>query len=277
MKTKTMEELLAWAFVHELPKGGGINGLANMNSAWRMLEASSWGKIASFAELLTVIDGGRGDVENIFIEQGEPHPDALVIGAAVAALGHCEVAIPAGWNALADWPDADGLAEQASALTIARYLQRPAASRQAGIVSLVIGSAILGRAPDWSAEPSKVRFVERAGRPAWFVKRSVPHEDGKAYELEVDGFNARTGRPMRGAYRKQELSVNPAGDILSRLDWQIWVAALRRLSAVGSQMEAHRVEPCGLSMTPWLASEGVGVALVDRGERAASKKTLVAC
>jgi hypothetical protein len=49
MKTVTMEELLTWAFVHELPKGGGVDGLDNANSAWRMLEASSWGKITSFA------------------------------------------------------------------------------------------------------------------------------------------------------------------------------------------------------------------------------------
>ncbi len=262
MKTKTIEELLSWAFVHELPKGGGIDGLDSMNSAWRMLQASSWGKITAFAELMAKVDVDRGD-GGMWLEQGEAHEDALVIGQAVADLAKCEVVIPAGWNALADWPDDDGLVMPAVARAVERYQLRPAMRRRAGIVNLVVGTAILGREPDWQAEPSRVRMVERGGKPAWFVERHMRDEFGRRVVMEVDGFNARTQRPMKEAYRKYEFSDDPTGDILARLDWQMWVAALRMLEGeVGARLVEHRVRACGRSMTPWLAADRGGVMLV---------------
>ncbi|TIL77728.1 MAG: hypothetical protein E5Y89_17810, partial [Mesorhizobium sp.] len=111
MKTVTIDELLTWAFVHELPKGGGVEGLDNPHSAWRSLQTSSWGKITGFCELGALIDGGRKDHENFWLEQGEPHEDAVTVGREVAALAGCNVVIPVGWNALADWPETQGLAE----------------------------------------------------------------------------------------------------------------------------------------------------------------------
>jgi hypothetical protein len=265
MKTVTMEELLTWAFVHELPKGGGVDGLDNANSAWRMLEASSWGKITSFAELGTLIDRSGGT--NYFIEQGEPHDDAVTVGRAVAQLGRCDIVLPRGWNPLADWPDADGqlrgLAEAAVARVRKRIEDRTQARRGSEMVSLVVGTAILSRPPDWSSEPSKVKMVERGGQPAWFVKRMVADTLGNKHEIEVDGRSGRDRRPVRGAYRKFELSVAPDGDILSRLDHQIWVAVNRRLEAeLTGKLIGHRIVSEDRSMTPWLDREGAGVAIV---------------
>ncbi|RWO57294.1 hypothetical protein [Mesorhizobium sp.] len=278
MKTVTIEELLTWAFVHELPKGGGVDGLDNANSAWRMLEASSWGKITSFAELGAIVDQGRGDTENYWIEQGEPHDDAVAVGRAVAGLSRCDVAVPAGWNALADWPDTEGMAEAAVRKAVERYMVRTPQRRAAGIVSLVVGTAILGREPDFGAEPSKVRMIERGGKPAWFVLRRMKHEDGQTYDLEVDGYNGRTQRPVKGAYRKYEFSIDPAGDILGRLDYQIWVAALRRLEAeIATQLVGHRLVYSDRSMTPWLEADRPGVAIVERAADRPAKKTAVAC
>ncbi|TIO14047.1 MAG: hypothetical protein E5X86_26735 [Mesorhizobium sp.] len=278
MKTVTIEELLTWAFVHELPKGGGVDGLDNANSAWRMLEASSWGKITSFAELGAIVDQGRGDTENYWIEQGEPHDDAVAVGRAVAGLSRCDVAVPAGWNALADWPDTEGMAEAAVKKAVERYMVRTPQRRAAGIVSLVVGTAILGREPDFGAEPSKVRMIERGGRPAWFVIRRMKHEDGQTYDLEVDGYNGRTQRPVKGAYRKYEFSIDPTGDILGRLDYQIWVAALRRLEAeIAAQLVGHRLVFSDRSMTPWLEADRPGVAIVERAADRPAKKTAVAC
>ncbi|TIS75498.1 MAG: hypothetical protein E5W94_21195 [Mesorhizobium sp.] len=278
MKTVTIEELLTWAFVHELPKGGGVDGLDNANSAWRMLEASSWGKITSFAELGAIVDQGRGDTENYWIEQGEPHDDAVAVGRAVAGLSRCDVAVPAGWNALADWPDTDGMAEAAVRKAVERYMVRTPQRRAAGIVSLVVGTAILGREPDFGAEPSKVRMIERGGRPAWFVTRRMKHEDGQTYDLEVDGYNGRTQRPVKGAYRKYEFSIDPTGDILGRLDYQIWVAALRRLEAeIATHLVGHRLVFSDRSMTPWLEADRPGVAIVERAADRPAKKTAVAC
>lgn len=261
MKTVSIEELLSWAFVQELPKGGGVDGLANANSAWRMLQASSWGKVTAFAELMTLVDVDRGGGNYLF-EQGEPHEDAVAVGQAVAALAMCDVTIPAGWNALADWPDDDGLVAPAVARAVERYRLRPPLRRRAGVVSLVVGTAILARDPDWAAEPSKVKMVERAGRPAWFVVRTMTDTLGQSFPLEVDGFNARTQRPVRGAYRKYEFSVDPTGDVLGRLDWQIWIAALRRLEReVAPKLVGHRLRPCDRSMTPWLDADRGGVRL----------------
>jgi hypothetical protein len=275
MKTVTIEELLTWAFVHELPKGGGTDGLANANSAWRMLQASSWGKVTAFAELMTMIDVDRGGGDNFWIDQGEPHDDALAVGEAVAALAGCDIVIPVGWNALADWPDDDGLVMPAVAQAVEQFSLRPPMRRAAGIVNLVVGTAILGREPGWDAEPSKVRMVERAGRPAWFVVRTMTDSLGQAFELEVDGFNARTQRPMRGAYRKYEFSISPAGDILARLDYQIWVAALRLLTErLADKLVDHRLVPCERAMTPWLDRDRGGIRLVDRQP---AKKFAAAC
>lgn len=277
MKTVTIEELLTWAFVHELPKGGGVDGLDNANSAWRMLEASSWGKITNFAELGTLIDIGSGN-GNFFIEQGEPHDDAVTVGRAVAGLQRCDVAIPADWHALADWPDTDGMADAAVRKAVERYMVRTAPRRAAGIVSLVVGTAILAKEPDYQAEPSKIRMAERGGKPAWFVMRRMQHEDGQSYDLEVDGYNARTQRPAKGAYRKYEFSTDPSGDILGRLDYQIWVAALRRLECeIATDLVAHRLVRSDRSMTPWLDRDMPGIGIVDRAVERTAKKTALAC
>lgn len=277
MKTVTMEELLTWAFVNELPKGGGVDGLDNANSAWRMLEASSWGKITSYAELGTLIDRSGGT--NYFIEQGEPHEDAVTVGRAVAQLSACDIVLPAMWNPLADWPDDDAtmtaLAADAVARVRKRIEERTQARRGSEMVSLVVGTAILSRAPDWTAEPSKVKLVERGGQPAWFVKRVMIDAFGNRHEIEVDGRSGRDRRPVRGAYRKYELSTAPDGDILSRLDHQIWVAVNRRLETeLAGHLIDHRLVAEERSMTPWLAREGQGIAIVGAASEAPAKKVL---
>lgn len=268
MKTVTMEDLLCWAFVHELPKGGGVDGLANANSAWRMIEASSWGKVTAFAELMTMVDSGPGDASNFLIEQGEPHEDAVTVGRAVAALGALDVVLPEGWNPLGDWPATDavfvGVAAEAIARTADRYVRLGQARHGRGIVNLVVGTAVLGREPRWDAEPPKVQMVDRAGQPAWFMKRIVRDEFGLSHEVEVDGRDPVKRRPKPGAYRKYRFSDDPAGDILSRLDHQIWVAALASLEeALCDQLVGHRLVRVTRSATPWLDRDMAGIALVD--------------
>ncbi|WFP74513.1 hypothetical protein [Mesorhizobium sp. WSM4906] len=274
MKPVTIDELLTWAFVHELPKGGGVEGLDNPHSAWRSLQASSWGKITGFGELGALIDGGRKDYDNFWLEQGEPHEDAVTVGREVAALAGCDVVIPAGWNALADWPNTHGLAELHVARAVDRYGRRSREQRGDGIVSLVVGTAILGREPDWTAEPSKIRLAERAGRPAWFVMKRVTDENGQTFDVEVHGYDERAKRPVSGAYRKYEFSTDPGGDIMGRLDYQIWVAALRQLeSELAPQLTAHRLVFSDRSMTPWLDEDRPGVWLAEGAGSGQVKKT----
>lgn len=256
MKTVTIEELLSWAFVHELPKGGGVDGLDNANSAWRMLQASSWGKVSDWAELMTLVDQGRGDGENYFIEQGEPHEDAIVAGEAAARLGEAEIIVPEGWRPLEDWPRGDEtfdrLKNEAVAAAVERFRLRPRQRRSSHLVSLVVGTAVLGRRPDHVAEPPKMRMVGRGGRPAWFVRRQMSDTLGNVHEVEVDGYNKRTGRPLKGAYRRYSFSDDPAGDILSRLDWQLWVAALRLIEAeIARKLVSHRLATWECTAFPW--------------------------
>ena len=269
MKNKTIEELLSWAFVHELTKGGGAVGLESGNSAW-----------ATIIGLGTRIDTFRkpGEPVGMVIEQGEPHDDAVAVGRAVAELANCEVMIPEGWNALADWPDTDGLADAVVARAVEQYRLRPFHHRAEMLVATIIGQAILGKEMDWAADPSPIRMVERGGKPAWFVRRTIAGELGASYVAEVDGFNPRTKRPQPDAYRKYELSRDPLGDILGRLSYQAWVACLRHLGVVLSgKLSAHRVAPCDRSMTPWLEREGRGVALVVVRDTIPSKKVAAAC
>ncbi|HEV2504413.1 MAG TPA: hypothetical protein VGV39_15145 [Mesorhizobium sp.] len=264
MKTVTIEELLTWAFVHELPKGGGVDGLDNVNSAWRMLQASSWGKVTAFAELMTMVDVDRGS--GAYFEQGEPHDDALAVGQAVTDLALRDIVVPSGWNALADWegdhPGYGDLVSSAVSKAVELFMLRSATRRRAHMVSLVVGTAVLGREPAWDAEPSHIRMIQRAGRPAWFIMKRKTDDLGQTYDIEVDGYNARSGRPARGAYRKYEFSTDPTGDILARLDWQLWVAALRVLEReVAPHMVSHRIVPTDKSMTPWLTRDVGGVRL----------------
>lgn len=256
MKTVTIEELVSWAFVHELPKGGGVEGLDNANSAWRMLQASSWGKVDRFAELMTLVDQGRGDRDNYFIEQGEPHDDAIAVGEAVAGLGGAEIVIPAGWRPLEDWPRGDEmfdrLKDEAVAATVERFRLRPHRRQASHLVSLVVGTAVLGRRPDFAAEAPKLRMVERGGRPAWFVRRRMTDTLGNVHEIEVDGFNRRTCRPLKGAYRRYMFSDDPAGDILARLDWQLWISALRLVEAgIADKLVSHRLAAWDCGPFPW--------------------------
>ncbi|WP_299478615.1 hypothetical protein [uncultured Paracoccus sp.] len=233
-----------------------MDGLDNVNSAWRMLQASSWGKITNWAELMTTIDAPARDHDNFLLEQGAPHDDALAVGAAVADLAHCEIVIPSGWDPLPDWPQHDdrmpGLMAQAIERAVERFTLRPRGRRAAHLVSLVIGSAVLGREPGWAAPVPAIRMVERAGRPAWFMAKQVRDVFGRANEIEVDGFNRKAGRPYRGAYRKYEFSDDPVADIMARLDRELWAAALRRVhDRVANQLVSHRLSESEIVARPW--------------------------
>lgn len=259
MRTVTIEELLVWAFVHELPKGGGVEGLDNPNSAWRMLEASSWGKITSWAELMTTIDVSRGSADNFMIEQGAPHDDALAVGDAVMQLVGFDIVVPNGWAPLADWPCDDArlmdLGTAAVARALERFSLRPARRRMQHLVSLVVGSAVLGREPAWDAPVPAIRMVERAGKPAWFRARAVTDAFGRQSTVEVDGYNPKAGRPHRDAYRKFELSDDPVGDILARLDRELWAVGLREMAQlVRPRLSDHRLLPFDVDTAPWGAT-----------------------
>lgn len=278
MKTVTIEELLVWAFVHELPKGGGTDGLDSIHSAWRQLEASSWGKVLGYAELLTLVDRDRTD-PGTWIEQGAPHEDALEVGRAVAELAKYDVMFPEGWNPVIDWTEQGDLTRDAISRAVERFSLRPANKRGSSIVSLVISTAILGRLPDFYAPEPEQAMIERNGKPAWFMRRIAKDAFGREYSLEVDGYNHRAKRPQRDAYVKYEFQPEPLSDILGRVDYQTWVAALLVLeSALANSLTSHRLTYSALSATPWLEEKDMlGVQLFRAFEGVSAQNFEKAC
>lgn len=248
MKTMTIEALLTWAFTAELCKvGGGGDGLSGV-------AASSWSMVDNFAALGTLIDRSPNAYGVIpgFIEDGEPHADALVIGDAVRALAGRGFDIPEGWQPFPEWSDEHGLiaAEVARVVGEVRLKGERLAGRH--VVALVTSAAILGRGPDWEVGEPKTRIVEANGKPLWFVTRSSRDAFGRVYAFEGDGYDRKKQRPMRGAYRKFELSSSIRGAILSRLDWELWQDALADMAdRLDGRLESHRIAPFYPDRHPW--------------------------
>ncbi len=248
MKTMTIEALLGWAFTAELCKvGGGGDGLS-------AVAASSWSMVEGVAALGTLIDRSPNDYGVIpgFIEAGEPHPDAVKIGDEVRALAVRGFEIPDGWQPFPEWADEHGLiaAEVARVAGEVRLKGDRLAGRH--VVALVTTAAILGRGPDWEASEPKVKMVEANGKPLWFIKRKSKDAFGCVYEFEADGYDRRKQRPLKGAYRKHELSGPIRGAILSRLDWELWQSALKFLAyMLDGRLESHRIAPFVPDRQPW--------------------------
>ena len=278
MKTITIEELLHWAFVHELSKGGGVNGLDHSGSAWRQLNRSSWGLVSDYAELCTLIDRDR-PTNAMWIEQGAPHDDALEVGQAVKELADCDVAFPTAWFPLSDWPETHGLAGEAVAHAMSRYKLRSPQARRTHIIGLVVSSAVLNRIPDYEAPVPEMQMISRNGKARWFRGEERQDAFGRNFVIEVDGYNYRSRRPYVGAYRKYEFLTDPVTDILGRIDYQVWVAALKFLeSRLMGCLVGHRLVCSDLSYTPWDATtEGAGVGLISSANNDRLKKFAAPC
>lgn len=252
MKRKiTIEKLLEWAFREELCKVGAGGGFS-------LVSASAWDLVSGMAELGTLIDrspNGYGVIPG-FHADGEPHPDALLVGDAVRGLREIGFEIPKGWNPLSEFDDPHGLIAAEVERVAGR--ERIKGDRLTGrhMAALVTGAAILGRGPDWSiADDPGFRRVLIAGEPAWYIKRRQKDALGRFYEIETaDGLDKRSRRPKKGAYRKFELKRPMGNEILSRLEWQIWQDALDFLHGrLAKQLSAYDLEPFAPRRFPWLA------------------------
>ena len=89
MKTVTLRELLRWAFVEELARGGGADGIHSPHSAWRAME-----QVRQLGVRISIAAGGD-PAPMEFVERFDPHPDALLVGQAVrraAEMADCDLA-----------------------------------------------------------------------------------------------------------------------------------------------------------------------------------------
>jgi hypothetical protein len=250
MKKVTIEQLLTWAFVHELPKIGAP--VADIGAGFSM----AWSVMSEVAALGTIVDRSPNAYGVIpgFVTMGDPHPDAVLVGEAVNDLadrGGFEIG--EGWNPFPEWSDEHGLiAAEVSRAVAALRLKRDALGGR-HVVNLVRRCAILGRGPDWTATQPKVRMVTAKGKPAWFVMKKKHDSLRRVYLFEANGFDERKQRPVKGAYRKYELSEPITGDILSRLDWQLWQDALEQLhEELSGRLVLNDLLPFRPDRAPWL-------------------------
>lgn len=253
MKQTGIIELLEWAYRQELPKAERISasGLAVVSGG------SSWGMVYDFGILGTVIDAplnGHGVVP-VALDEGDVHPDALLIGRAVDGLAGMSVEIAPDWSPFTDWADEDGLVADA----VRRRVPRLAALSGREIRTILIARAVLGRKPDWRGEEPGRAIVTRGGKPAWFMKQQrVDHYSGEPFECEVDGFNPRSMRPRPGAYRKFRLTDDVEGLAEERFRRSVWALAVRHVAAsVAGRLLAHELSAEVPTLAPWEVAAGL--------------------
>lgn len=248
MKKITIENLLTWAFMIELPKiGAGTVSLPGFSPSDVM---------AQMMELGTSIDkspNGFGVISG-FVYEGEPHADAVIVGDAVKGLAARDgYEIGEGWSPFPDWDDEHGLIAAEVARVVRAETGRAGRINGKHVVQLVTTSAILKRGPDWEAKQPKVVMHSRAGRPSWFVTRQrVNQRTGEIEYYEDDGFDAKKQKPRKDAYRKYRLDGSIRGAIVGRLEWQLWQSALEILVAeLAGKLAEHEILPFRPVRAPW--------------------------
>ena len=260
MRSMSIEDLLIWAFNEELPKVGG------KSEAVLSAAPSTWAVMSDVIALGTIVDKGpnRYGVVSGFSYEGDPHPDALIVGALVRGLANSGgFEIEEGWNPFPEWSDERGLIASEVRRVVDHELQRGAKLNGRYIVHLVTTSAILKRGPCWQADEPKQVKIAVNGKDAWFVQRKARNGLGKVYTYEDNGFSQRSQRPMKGAYQKWRLTQPLRSAIIGRLDWQLWQSALEALHGqiASQELSSISVTPFQPDRFPWRR----GLRTVERG------------
>ncbi len=248
-KTMTIQQLLTWAFTEELCKAEAQGGrlvpiMSNPNAIV--------GEVGALGTLIDRSPNAWGVIPTWEMD-GLPDEDALTVGRAVRALTDTGFDIPEGWRPFPEWAnDEHGLI----AAEVDRVLceERAHGTRRTGrhAYNLILTCAVLKRGPDWQAERPKVRMVERQGKPVWFMIKRQKDCLGRWHEIEVDGYDRKAQRPKRGAYRKYALSHGLRAEVLSRIDWIVWQAALQMLEReLAGQLICKQITPMRFDMAPW--------------------------
>lgn len=248
-KNMTIQQLLTWAFTEELCKAEAAGGrlapsMSNPNAIV--------GEVGALGTLIDRSPNAWGVIPTWEVD-GLPHEDALTVGRAVRALTETGFDIPEGWQPFPEWTDDEhGLI----AAEVDRVLceEREHGTRRTGrhAYNLILTCAVLKRGPDWRAERPKVRMVERNGMPAWFVEKKFRDSLGQVHLREVDGRDKTSRRPVKGAYRKYMLSSGLRAEVLSRIDWIVWQAALQMLEReLAGRLICKQITAMRFDMAPW--------------------------
>lgn len=259
LPTRDVFDALRWAYCEELPKAG-------RDSAAGM--ARGWDRVGAYGQLGTIVDEpNRYGVVPSSGGDGVPHPDAVTLAEAVAAL---QVVVDwREWSPFGDCADVVG----GDGLGVSRQVLGALDLRDLGEV--VRRSAVSGSPPDWRAPmPTRAPRLAANGRPVWLVDR-VAMVDGVGRVVAVP---ARKGAV--GAYQPMDLDWNAARRLCeARARYVVWWLALDRLAT--TRLQAMRLIHRRPS-APWLSTAqpsrrvlevgvvgavGVDTRLVDRHRR----------
>ncbi|VTZ52503.1 conserved hypothetical protein [Methylocella tundrae] len=253
-KRVEIEALLRWAYREELPKEQARGGA--IATGFR----AGWGGVSKFGDYLTIIDEAglnQWGVVPIAGAESAPHPDAVAIAAAVAALDDLELGLPEDWSPFSDLGDMGVLGEAAVAATVDRLTVRDAdgARRLRTPPSrLIFKFAIMGGCPVWQADKPEARLVRGAnGRPKWFVRKMITTSvSDTPYEVEADGYSQTAKRPVAGAYQKRYLDPCPVDAGVARGEYEIWRFAMDVLTDdLRETLSEHEVLASPRVIRPW--------------------------
>lgn len=257
MKRIGIEALLAWAYRQELPKAGSgtLRGHAGPGAG-----IGGWDMVAEYGELHALIDTSNhwGCVPD-FSTEDEPHPDAVLVGQAVARFADATFEACEGYDVLGDLrlEDGSGLTDEERddchrrGLAIARI-------NEARMPATIARRAILGTVPDWVGYPVVRGLVTGPnGRDVWVRRVARPAADGQPdVILELDGYDRRRQRPLPGAVRKTRLTPDPVQIVIDRVEYQAWVLALASLAAeLNVTLADHVVDGADRGLWPWEGEE----------------------
>lgn len=257
MKRIGIEALLAWAYRQELPKAGSgtLRGHAGPGAG-----IGGWDMVAEYGELHALIDTSNhwGCVPD-FSAEAEPHPDAVLVGQAVARLADASFEACPGYDVLADLRLEDGSAlmdeERDDCHRRGMAIARINGARMPATIARL---AILGTVPAWTGWlVARKPVAGPNGRDVWVRRVARPAVEGApAVILELDGYDRRRQRPLPGAVRKSRLTPDPVQIVVDRVEYQAWVLALASLAAdLEGALADHAVDGPDRGLWPWEGEE----------------------
>ncbi len=247
-----IEALLAWTYRDELPKAGAARALSGVGikRAYRAVEA--------YGEYLSLIDcagENRFGVVADLMAMAEPDIDAVRVYEAVQTLSEMEIGLEADDHLLSDM---DNLGDERPGILMRALDRVTIADGSVRVMKgnpawLIVKHAILGGSPIWEGMQPERGFKRAAtgNGAAWFRKISVETSAGPM-EVEVDGYDAKSKRPMAGAYRKVVFEPDPTPVAESRIEYKIWHGALGILTeALTDALDGFDVVPSERAARPW--------------------------
>jgi hypothetical protein len=259
-KRIAIDDLLRWTYRDELPKDGATSFLRPDGFGF------GWGSVSKAGKYLA--DVQEPDVRNRFglapdlTAKSAPHPDAVSVYYAVQNLDELDFDLPEDWYPLADICPVESILGPSGLVATAKGVRQLAPAdgaftdgrgkrRLRRQVSDLIQRAAIIAPPEWRGEVPTIKKVSEYGKPKWYIRETLIGESGP-YEVEIDGFDRKRRLPKPGAYQKTYLDPDPVETVITRAEYQIFVAASELLVAdLRGRLAEHEPVTSDRSAWPW--------------------------